>query len=70
MCCNRLSSPCCRSELIDSAWVVILPGQKMHTKNKTKQNNPSLIPLNFHGLDGREKALPRKIFDVAELEDL
>ena len=28
MCCKRLSSPRCRSELIDSAWVVIVPGQK------------------------------------------
>ena len=28
MCRKRLSSPCCRSELIDSAWVVIVPGQK------------------------------------------
>ena len=28
MCRRRLSSPRCRSELIDSAWVVIVPGQK------------------------------------------
>ena len=28
MCRNRLSSPRCRSELIDSAWVVTVPGQK------------------------------------------
>ena len=28
MCRKRLSSPRCRSELIDSAWVVIVPGQK------------------------------------------
>ena len=28
VCRKRLSSPCCRSELIDSAWVVIVPGQK------------------------------------------
>ena len=33
MCRKRLSSPGCRSELIDSAWVVIVSGQKMH-KNK------------------------------------
>ena len=31
VCRKRLSSPRCRSELIDSAWVVIVPGQKMHT---------------------------------------
>ena len=35
MCRKRLSSPRCRSELIDSAWVVIVPGQKcMSKKNK------------------------------------
>ena len=28
MCRKRLSCPRCRSELIDSAWVVIVPGQK------------------------------------------
>ena len=28
VCRKRLSSPRCRSELIDSAWVVIVPGQK------------------------------------------
>ena len=30
VCRKRLSSPRCRSELIDSASVVIIPGQKMH----------------------------------------
>ena len=29
---KRLSSPRCRSELIDSAWVVIVPGQKKRIK--------------------------------------
>ena len=33
MCRKRLSSPRCRSELIDSAWVVIVPGQKCINKN-------------------------------------
>ena len=33
MCRKRLSSPRCRSELIDSAWVVIVPGQKCIKKN-------------------------------------
>ena len=28
VCRKRLSSPRCRSELIDSAWVFIVPGQK------------------------------------------
>ena len=28
VCRKRLFSPRCRSELIDSAWVVIVPGQK------------------------------------------
>ena len=31
-----LSSPRCRSELIDSAWVVISPGQKCIKKNIKK----------------------------------
>ena len=30
VCRKRLSSPNCISELIDSAWVVIVSGQKMH----------------------------------------
>ena len=34
MCRKRLSSPRCRSELIDSAWVVIVPGQKCINKKK------------------------------------
>ena len=37
VCRKRLSSPRCRSELIDSAWVVIVPGQK-GIKNDTKTN--------------------------------
>ena len=28
VCVVNVSSPRCRSELIDSAWVVIVPGQK------------------------------------------
>ena len=38
MCRKRLSSPRCRSELIDSAWVVIVPGQKCI-------KNDSLLPI-------------------------
>ena len=34
VCRKRLSSPRCRSELIDSAWVVIVPGQKNAYKKK------------------------------------
>ena len=37
MCRKRLSSPRCRSELIDSVWVVIVPEQKMHKKKKKKK---------------------------------
>ena len=33
VCRKRLSSPRCRSELIDSAWVVIVPGQKRIKKS-------------------------------------
>ena len=40
MCRKRLSSPRCRSELIDSVWVVIVPGQKC-IKEKLK------FPFNF-----------------------
>ena len=36
MCRKRLSSPICRSELIDSAWVVIVPGHKC-IKNVVKE---------------------------------
>ena len=36
VCRKRQSSPSCRSVLIESAWVVIVPGQKMHKKNKIK----------------------------------
>ena len=35
VCRKRLSSPRCRSELIDSAWVVIVPGQKCIKKKWT-----------------------------------
>ena len=41
MCRKRLSSPRCRSELIDSAWVVIVPGQKC-IKNKNKNKKPGI----------------------------
>ena len=33
VCRKRVSSPRCRSELIDSAWVVIVPGQKYIKKS-------------------------------------
>ena len=36
MCRKRMSSPRCRSELIDPAWAVIVPGQKC-IKNKKKR---------------------------------
>ena len=35
MCRKRLSSPRCRSELIESAWVIIVPGQKCIKKVKS-----------------------------------
>ena len=34
VCRKRLSSPPCRSELADAAWVVIVPGQKSIKHNK------------------------------------
>ena len=34
VCCKRLSSPRCRSELIESAWVVIVPEQKATNSGK------------------------------------
>ena len=36
VCRKRLSSPRCRSELIDSTWVVIVPGQKCIKKQQQK----------------------------------
>ena len=58
MCCKRLSSPRCRSELIDSAWVVIVPGQKYIKKQQKKHtqahshmlawtHTPGLKPAHF-----------------------
>ena len=46
VCRKCLSSPRCRSELIDSAWVVIRPWTKMHKKLK----NPPTIPYLVRGL--------------------
>ena len=48
MCRRRLSSPCCRSELIDSALVVIDPGQK-YVKKYPKNNVEVLdVPTPLH----------------------
>ena len=48
VCRKRLSSSRCRSELIKTAWVVIVPGQKMHKQMAipskrayTRENSPS-----------------------------
>ena len=41
VCRRRLSSPRCRSELIDSAWVVIVPWTKMHKIKNKKIEIPS-----------------------------
>ena len=43
MCRKRLSSARCRSELIDSAWVVIVPGQKCINKNNKKVGSLNMI---------------------------
>ena len=48
VCRQRLSSQRCRSELIESAWVVIVPGQKCKTNTavnyvKRKERNYMLI---------------------------
>ena len=37
VCRKCLSSPSCRSELIDSTWVVIVPGQKCINKKKRRK---------------------------------
>ena len=50
MCRKRLSSPRCRSELIDSAWVVNVPGQKCVkniNNNKISYMSKSLIKRNI-----------------------
>ena len=53
MCRKRLSSPRCRSELINSAWVVIVPGQKcINKKNKIITIPSSVVtfytPVDLH----------------------
>ena len=45
MCRKRLSSPRCRSELIDSAWVVIVPGQKCIKKDFRVDPSATLTKL-------------------------
>ena len=52
VCRKRLSIPRCRSELIDSAWVVIVPGQKcikkcddININNKYKSNGPQICTV-------------------------
>ena len=52
---KRLSSPHCRSELIDSALVVIVPGQKCEKYGKpaktfSKQGNSTKIEKNLEVL--------------------
>ena len=42
MCCRCVSSPRCRSELIDSAWVVNVPGQKCTKKTRFNFGNDIL----------------------------
>ena len=50
MCRKRLSSPRCRSELIDSAWVVIVPGQKCIKKKKKKKKKAQWDLLTEKGI--------------------
>ena len=45
VCRKRLSSQRCKSELIDSAWVVIVPGQKCINKYIKKTTSNQLIGL-------------------------
>ena len=54
VCRKRRSSPHCRSELIYSAWVVIVPGQKCLKKRKEKRNNMS---INVYGVDDDKKVI-------------
>ena len=58
MCRKRLSSPRCRSELIDSAWVVIVPGQKCIKKKKKK------------GLSYRKKTLKNIVREIKDYNGL
>ena len=64
MCRKRLSSPRCRYELIDSAWVVIVPGQKCINKKTKKQHCLSVM------LDKWSKALDNGKIAGALLTDL
>ena len=43
VCRKRLSSPRCRPELIDSAWVVIDPGRKYIKKKKIKEEKYKIL---------------------------
>ena len=43
VCRKLLSSPRCRSELIDSAWAVNVPGQKCIKKNDSVHKNAVII---------------------------
>ena len=49
VCRKCLSSPSCRSELIDTTWVVIIPGQKCINKKRGFQG---WICVDFQRLQG------------------
>ena len=48
VCRKRLSSPRCRSELIDSAWVVIVPGQNCIKNPKKLRRGKILLHLKIY----------------------
>ena len=61
MCHKCLSSPCCRSELIDSAWVVIVPGQKCIKKQTNKKQTTASKTAMRGTLDAAMRAFPHLI---------
>ena len=65
MCRKRLSSPRCRSELIDSASVVIVPGQKCINKNKLKKLKELRVEIT-----GRFHSTKLKKRIISQFEDL
>ena len=69
MCRKRLSSPRCRSELIDSAWVVIVPGQKCikHFFKKCLES-VGISPVNLHAVPphSRSTSAKAKLVKVVE----
>ena len=58
VCRKRQSSPRCRSELIDSAWVVIVPGQKCIKKSISYILNVCVCVVSLSQTNSRDLTYP------------